>query len=97
MAKAATAGKPNKTGKITQVIGAVVDVQFDEHLPAILNALETENNGQRLVLEVAQHLGENTVRTVAMDTSEGLVRGQEVLTPASRSRCRSAPARSAAS
>ena len=79
MAKApAAAGKPNKTGKITQVIGAVVDVQFDEHLPAILNALETENNGQRLVLEVAQHLGENTVRTVAMDTSEGLVRGQDV-------------------
>lgn len=74
----ATEGKPNKSGKITQVIGAVVDVQFDEHLPAILNALETENNGQRLVLEVAQHLGENTVRTIAMDTSEGLVRGQEV-------------------
>src|SRR5688572_8842816 len=74
----ATAGKPNKAGRITQVIGAVVDVQFDEHLPAILNALETENNGQRLVLEVAQHLGENTVRTVAMDTSEGLVRGQDV-------------------
>jgi F-type H+-transporting ATPase subunit beta len=78
MATPATAGKPNKTGKITQVIGAVVDVQFDEHLPAILNALETQNNGQRLVLEVAQHLGENTVRTVAMDTSEGLVRGQDV-------------------
>ena len=77
MAKA-PAGKPNKTGKITQVIGAVVDVQFDDHLPAILNALETENNGQRLVLEVAQHLGEKTVRTVAMDTSEGLVRGQDV-------------------
>ena len=51
------------TGKITQVIGAVVDVQFDGHLPAILNALETDNNGQRLVLEVAQHLGENSVRT----------------------------------
>src|SRR6187431_571817 len=65
------------TGKITQVIGAVVDVQFKDHLPAILNALETTNGGQRLVLEVAQHLGENTVRTVAMDTSEGLVRGQE--------------------
>ncbi|HVG50426.1 MAG TPA: F0F1 ATP synthase subunit beta [Xanthobacteraceae bacterium] len=65
-------------GRITQVIGAVVDVQFDEHLPAILNALETENNGNRLVLEVAQHLGESTVRTVAMDVSEGLVRGQEV-------------------
>ncbi|MGB0496757.1 MAG: F0F1 ATP synthase subunit beta [Rubricella sp.] len=67
-----------QTGKITQVIGAVVDVQFDGHLPAILNALETDNNGNRLVLEVAQHLGENTVRTIAMDSTEGLVRGQEV-------------------
>jgi len=62
-------------GKITQVIGAVVDVQFEDSLPAILNALETDNNGNRLVLEVAQHLGENTVRTVAMDATEGLVRG----------------------
>ncbi|GAA6199357.1 F0F1 ATP synthase subunit beta [Aquicoccus sp. SU-CL01552] len=68
----------NKKGKITQVIGAVVDVQFDGHLPEILNALETDNNGKRLVLEVAQHLGENTVRTIAMDATEGLVRGQEV-------------------
>jgi F-type H+-transporting ATPase subunit beta len=68
----------NKVGRITQVIGAVVDVQFDGHLPEILNALETKNQGNRLVLEVAQHLGESTVRTVAMDTSEGLVRGQEV-------------------
>jgi len=68
----------NAVGKITQVIGAVVDVQFEAHLPAILNALETTNGGQRLVLEVAQHLGENTVRTIAMDTSEGLVRGQQV-------------------
>ena len=67
---------PNAVGKITQVIGAVVDVQFEDHLPAILNALETTNGGNRLVLEVAQHLGENTVRTVAMDISEGLVRGQ---------------------
>jgi len=66
------------TGKITQVIGAVVDVQFEGHLPAILNALETTNGGNRLVLEVAQHLGESTVRTIAMDVSEGLVRGQEV-------------------
>ncbi|MFV0294410.1 MAG: F0F1 ATP synthase subunit beta [Paracoccus sp. (in: a-proteobacteria)] len=65
-------------GKITQVIGAVVDVQFDSDLPAILNALETENNGKRLVLEVAQHLGENTVRTIAMDATEGLVRGTGV-------------------
>ena len=68
----------NAVGKITQVIGAVVDVQFEGHLPAILNALETKNDGNRLVLEVAQHLGESTVRTIAMDTSEGLVRGQEV-------------------
>src|ERR1700720_1482509 len=67
----------NPTGHITQVIGAVVDVQFEGHLPAILNALETRNGGHRLVLEVAQHLGESTVRTIAMDTSEGLVRGQE--------------------
>jgi F-type H+-transporting ATPase subunit beta len=69
----------NQTGRITQVIGAVVDVQFEGELPEILNALETRNQGQRLVLEVAQHLGESTVRTVAMDTSEGLVRGQEVI------------------
>src|SRR6202008_3497658 len=68
----------NQTGRITQVMGAVVDVQFEGHLPAILNALETKNGGNRLVLEGAQHLGEHTVRTVAMDLSEGLVRGQEV-------------------
>ena len=61
------------------MIGAVVDVQFPDHLPAILNALETKNQGNRLVLEVAQHLGESTVRTVAMDITEGLVRGQEVV------------------
>ena len=66
------------TGRITQVIGAVVDVQFDGPLPAILNALETKNGDNRLVLEVAQHLGESTVRTIAMDVSEGLVRGQAV-------------------
>ena len=66
------------TGHITQVIGAVVDVQFEGHLPEILNALETTNQGNRLVLEVAQQLGENTVRCIAMDTSEGLVRGQQV-------------------
>jgi F-type H+-transporting ATPase subunit beta len=65
-------------GKIAQVIGAVVDVEFDGELPSILNALETSNNGKRLVLEVAQHLGEKTVRTIAMDATEGLVRGQEV-------------------
>ncbi len=67
-----------KEGRISQVIGAVVDVVFDEHLPAILNALETMNGDNRLVLEVAQHLGQNTVRTIAMDSSEGLVRGQKV-------------------
>ncbi|TNE37165.1 MAG: F0F1 ATP synthase subunit beta [Alphaproteobacteria bacterium] len=65
-------------GKITQVIGAVVDVQFEGGLPEILNGLETTNQGNRLVLEVAQHLGESTVRTIAMDSTEGLVRGQTV-------------------
>ncbi len=68
----------NVVGKITQVIGAVVDVQFEDHLPPILNALHCDNAGKRLVLEVAQHLGESTVRTIAMDATEGLVRGQEV-------------------
>ena len=68
----------NQIGRVTQVMGAVVDVQFEGHLPAILNALETKNGGNRLVLEVAQHLGESTVRTIAMDATEGLVRGQEV-------------------
>ena len=74
---AAPGAGANKAGKITQVIGPVVDVQFDGHLPEILNALETTNNGNRLVLEVAQQLGESTVRCIAMDTSEGLTRGQE--------------------
>ncbi|HEY5225887.1 MAG TPA: F0F1 ATP synthase subunit beta, partial [Methylovirgula sp.] len=70
---------PNRPlGHITQIIGPVIDVKFDGHLPEILNALETSNNGHRLVLEVAQHLGESTVRCIAMDISEGLVRGQEV-------------------
>ncbi|MAY86563.1 MAG: F0F1 ATP synthase subunit beta [Pseudooceanicola sp.] len=69
----------NAKGKVTQVIGAVVDVQFDDALPEILNALTLDNNGKKLVLEVAQHLGENTVRTIAMDATEGVVRGQEVL------------------
>ncbi len=68
----------NKVGRISQVMGAVIDVKFDGHLPEILNALETNNHGNRLILEVAQHLGENTVRTIAMDSSEGLTRGQEV-------------------
>ena len=69
----------NRTGRIRQVTGAVVDVQFGEHLPAIMNALEVDNHGTRLVLEVAQHLGENTVRCIAMDGTEGLVRGQEAI------------------
>ena len=68
----------NKFGVITQVIGAVVDVKFEEFLPEINSALECDNNGNRLVLEVAQHLGENTVRAIAMDATEGLVRGQQV-------------------
>ena len=66
-------------GIVTQVLGAVVDVQFnDGNVPAILNALHTENDGKTLVLEVAQHLGENTVRAIAMDATDGMVRGQEV-------------------
>jgi len=76
MATAATAS--NNKGRISQVIGAVVDVSFDGELPEILSALETDNNGNRLVLEVAQHLGESTVRTIAMDSTDGLTRGQEV-------------------
>jgi F-type H+-transporting ATPase subunit beta len=68
----------NQVGRVTQVMGAVVDVQFEGRLPAILNSLETKNGNNRLVLEVAQHLGESTVRTIAMDATEGLVRGQEV-------------------
>ncbi len=66
------------TGKITQVLGAVVDVKFDGALPGILNALHTTNNGQLLVLEVAQHLGENAVRCIAMDSTDGMVRGNIV-------------------
>jgi F-type H+/Na+-transporting ATPase subunit beta len=69
----------NLVGKVTQVLGAVVDVQFEGDLPAILNALTLDNHGKRLVLEVAQHLGENTVRTIAMDTTDGMIRGQEVV------------------
>ena len=82
---AATADKPkapvqthNLTGKVAQVIGAVVDVAFEGELPPILAALETDNQGNRLVLEVAQHLGENIVRTIAMDATDGLTRGQDV-------------------
>ncbi|MBS0334257.1 MAG: F0F1 ATP synthase subunit beta [Proteobacteria bacterium] len=83
-APAAQAAAGVATGRLVQIIGAVVDVEFDNHLPAILNALETTNVDQRtgqpfrLVLEVAQHLGENTVRAIAMDTTEGLTRGQPV-------------------
>ena len=69
----------NAVGKVSQIIGAVVDVEFDGAIPDILNALEVNNNGQRLVLEVAQHLGESTVRTIAMDATEGLVRGAEAV------------------
>ena len=72
------AAPSNAIGKITQITGAVVDVQFEADLPAILNALHTQNEGKTLVLEVAQHLGENTVRAIAMDTTDGLVRGQPV-------------------
>ncbi len=69
----------NLVGKVSQVLGAVIDVHFEGDLPAILNALTTDNHGNKLVLEVAQHLGESTVRCIAMDTTEGLVRGQEVV------------------
>src|ERR1043166_8820419 len=69
----------NIVGTVTQVIGAVVDVRFEGELPAILSALNVDNAGRTLVLEVAQHLGENIVRTVAMDTTDGLVRGVEVV------------------
>ncbi len=69
----------NAIGAITQVLGAVVDVRFEADLPQILNALHVDNHGKTLVLEVAQHLGESTVRTVAMDTTDGLVRGQQVI------------------
>ena len=75
-AAAPTAG--NLVGQVAQVIGAVVDVAFEGELPPILAALETDNGGNRLVLEVAQHLGENIVRTIAMDATEGLTRGQRV-------------------
>src|SRR5258708_15959415 len=68
----------NPVGRISQVIGAVVDVAFEGELPPILTALETDNQGNRLVLEVAQHLGESVVRTIAMDSTDGLTRGQKV-------------------
>jgi F-type H+-transporting ATPase subunit beta len=77
MATAATA-TPTNLRRVSQVIGAVVDVTFDSDLPEILSALTTDNNGSKLVLEVAQHLGESTVRTIAMDSTDGLTRGQPV-------------------
>ena len=82
----ATQPTTNNVGRISQVIGAVVDVQFDTHLPEILTALETRVEDRRLVLEVAQHLGENVVRTIAMDSTDGCVRGQEVLDTGSQIR-----------
>src|SRR5262245_23143605 len=72
VAPAATVRAAGPAGKVRQVIGAVVDVAFDEFVPPILNALETDNRGNRLVLEVAQHLGEDTVRCIAMDSTDGL-------------------------
>ena len=79
-AKKTAKNKAAAVGKVVQITGAVVDVQFEEgQVPAILNSLETQNDGKTLVLETAQHLGENTVRTIAMDMTDGLVRGQEVV------------------
>jgi len=89
---AAPIATTNNVGVISQVIGAVVDVTFPDQLPAILSALETDNNGNRLVLEVAQHLGENTVRTIAMDSTEGLTRGQNVTDTGSQIRVPVGPA-----
>ena len=88
----ATTPSTNNVGRVSQVIGAVVDVHFDSDLPAILSALETRIEDRRLVLEVAQHLGENTVRTIAMDATDGLVRGQEVTDTGSQIRVPVGPA-----
>ena len=96
-AKKAAAKSATATGKIAQVIGAVVDVQFDGDLPPILNALECDNNGNRLVLEVAQHLGENTVRTIAMDGPRVWFVVRKFPTRATRSWCLSVMRRSAVS
>src|SRR4051812_33662791 len=82
----APAQTSNLVGRVSQVIGAVVDVAFEGDLPPILSALETDNGGNRLVLEVAQHLGEDVVRTIAMDTTDGLTRGQEVRSTGSQIR-----------
>uniref|UniRef100_UPI00286EA793 F0F1 ATP synthase subunit beta n=1 Tax=Sandarakinorhabdus sp. TaxID=1916663 RepID=UPI00286EA793 len=86
------ANTTNNVGRISQVIGAVVDVTFDGELPAILSALETSVNGNRLVLEVAQHLGESAVRCIAMDATDGMVRGQEVTDTGSQIRVPVGPA-----
>ena len=86
------ANTTNNVGRISQVIGAVVDVSFEGELPAILSALETSVGGNRLVLEVAQHLGENTVRCIAMDATDGMVRGQEVTDTGSQIRVPVGPA-----
>jgi len=88
----ATLPTSNNVGRIVQVIGAVVDVAFEDQLPAILSALETRVEDRRLVLEVAQHLGESTVRTIAMDTTDGCVRGQEVVDTGSQIRVPVGPA-----
>src|SRR6186713_2029979 len=85
-AKTATGLNQTTNGTVAQVIGAVVDVAFEGELPPILAALETDNNGIRLVLEVAQHLGENVVRTIAMDATDGLTRGQRVTSTGSQIR-----------
>src|SRR3982751_4744041 len=82
----APATTSNITGRVSQVIGAVVDVAFEGDLPPILSALVTDNGGNRLVLEVAQHLGENVVRTIAMDSTDGLTRGQQVRSTGSQIR-----------
>src|SRR6187397_1644902 len=85
-ATTASTATSNLTGRVSQVIGAVVDVSFEGELPPILSALETDNGGTRLVLEVAQHLGENVVRTIAMDSTDGLTRGQRVTSTGSQIR-----------
>ena len=87
----------NLVGRVSQVIGAVVDVAFEGDLPPILSALETDNGGNRLVLEVAQHLGESVVRTIAMDSTDGLPAARWSTPPVRKSGCRSAPRRSAES
>src|ERR1700749_1150348 len=81
----------NIVGRVTQVMGAVIDVQFDGELPFIQNALHTKLGDQTLVLEVAQELGDRTVRCIAMDSTDGIVRGQEVVVPGGRTTVGEAP------